>query len=399
MHFAGTGMKRRAGNFQRCRRHAAAGLAAAWLGGMLLASGAHLRGQAAGAASKPPAGARDFSPRWRPKQGGPAGLHYVGAQVCVTCHRYEARELQTPMALASQPAAASPHLRRPLAASFGGDRFQFARAGKQVIYSVTRGGRTVSAPLLWGFGQGVLAQTFVYRSGKNFYEGRISYYTQVRRLAYTMGDAPLPASLPEALGRQLGPDETRKCFVCHTTGSYRGGVFHASQAAAGVTCEGCHGPGSAHVAAMRAHEYARAHIYNPGKLNAGGVLDFCGSCHRTPEMVFNMGVTGIVDIRFQPYRLALSLCWNPIDSRISCLACHDPHQPLVKRAAWYDPKCLACHRHPGERASAGKPGRACPVAQKNCVTCHMPKLALPGAHARFADHLIRIVRPGQGYPG
>jgi formate-dependent nitrite reductase cytochrome c552 subunit len=38
------------------------------------------------------------------------------------------------------------------------------------------------------------------------------------------------------------------------------------------------------------------------------------------------------------------------------------------------------------------------VAKANCVTCHMPKIELPGAHARFTDHQIRIARAGEPYP-
>jgi formate-dependent nitrite reductase cytochrome c552 subunit len=32
------------------------------------------------------------------------------------------------------------------------------------------------------------------------------------------------------------------------------------------------------------------------------------------------------------------------------------------------------------------------------VSCHMPKINLPGGHAKFTDHEIRIVRPGDPYP-
>ena len=33
----------------------------------------------------------------------------------------------------------------------------------------------------------------------------------------------------------------------------------------------------------------------------------------------------IANVRFQPYRLTESKCYDPDDARISCLACHDPH--------------------------------------------------------------------------
>ena len=40
----------------------------------------------------------------------------------------------------------------------------------------------------------------------------------------------------------------------------------------------------------------------------------------------------------------------------------------------------------------------CKVGTKDCVTCHMPRLELPGAHRAFTDHKIRVVRPGEAYP-
>jgi len=45
-----------------------------------------------------------------------------------------------------------------------------------------------------------------------------------------------------------------------------------------------------------------------------------------------------------------------------------------------------------------EPPKICPVAKENCVTCHMPKVALAGGHAIYTDHEIRIVKPGDAYP-
>ena len=64
--------------------------------------------------------------------------------------------------------------------------------------------------------------------------------------------------------------------------------------------------------------------------------------------------------------------------------------------AAYDGKCLACHAPaPPSAATAAK---VCPVSKGNCVSCHMPKVELPGSHARFTDHDIRIVRANESYP-
>jgi len=38
------------------------------------------------------------------------------------------------------------------------------------------------------------------------------------------------------------------------------------------------------------------------------------------------------------------------------------------------------------------------VAKENCVSCHMPKVLLPGGHMKFTDHEIRVVKAGEPYP-
>jgi hypothetical protein len=138
-------------------------------------------------------------------------------------------------------------------------------------------------------------------------------------------------------------------------------------------------------------------------LSADQASNFCGQCHRTWQEIALQGNPSIANIRFQPYRLTGSKCYDPDDARISCLACHNPHHDFGPQPVNFDPKCLACHV--GAKSAAGKlatpkPGaKACPVAKSNCVSCHMPKLDLPGAHFKFTDHRIRIVKPNEPYPG
>jgi len=140
-------------------------------------------------------------------------------------------------------------------------------------------------------------------------------------------------------------------------------------------------------------------------------VDFCGACHRSWSDVMLAGTRGVINARFQPYRLEKSKCWRRGDARLTCSACHNPHEPLVQDTAAYDQKCLACHQMRiekkstvGERALVAKKGQGsrpaagCPVSTKNCVTCHMPQVEIPSIHAPFTDHDIRIVRAGGSYP-
>jgi mono/diheme cytochrome c family protein len=74
---------------------------------------------------------------------------------------------------------------------------------------------------------------------------------------------------------------------------------------------------------------------------------------------------------------------------------------METKPVFYDDKCLACHAPKGASAktlAAKNLLRPCPVGTKNCSTCHMPKVALPGAHLDFTDHRIRIVKPGEPFP-
>ncbi len=107
---------------------------------------------------------------------------------------------------------------------------------------------------------------------------------------------------------------------------------------------------------------------------------------------------GLANLRFQPYRLERSQCWRKSDARITCLTCHDPHQPRDRDLAAYDAKCLSCHASaPDSHSSRDLPAKVCTVSKNNCVTCHMPKYDMPGMHFKFTDHFIRVVRKDEPY--
>jgi hypothetical protein len=178
-------------------------------------------------------------------------------------------------------------------------------------------------------------------------------------------------------------------------------VLQPERLIAGVSCEACHGPGEKHVSAMKAGNFKDRQIFNPATLSAHELSqEFCGACHTSFDTAMLMpGQGGGNNIRFQPYRIFNSPGHNTNDRRISCVACHDPHGKLKHEASFYDSKCLACHLSNSEEAGTEKrSASACPVSTKQCVTCHMPKVEMPGMHFRFTDHWIRIARSGDAVP-
>lgn len=70
------------------------------------------------------------------------------------------------------------------------------------------------------------------------------------------------------------------------------------------------------------------------------------------------------NVRFQPYRLGNSRCWDADDARISCLACHNPHEQLHRDVAFYDSKCTSCHVRPGTQPAKERPNKFVPLASR-----------------------------------
>jgi hypothetical protein len=329
-----------------------------------------------------------------------AATPFAGDAVCSQCHRDQSAHYRgTPMAQALEPVAACDILKRHTDMTFREAPYdsRIRRDGDHSLLTVTDGSQTLSVPLLWAFGRGQAGQTYVFERNGFYFESRISYFNALGNLDLTMGaQGSKPKNIEEAAGRRLDVSSARDCFACHSTGGVSEGRLHVEAMAPGIGCESCHGPAEKHVEAIRAGNVAAAKLPKLGELKAEEMSDLCGRCHRTWAQIAMNGPRGVNNVRFQPYRLANSKCYDATDERIRCTACHDPHGPLETNLSSYDSKCSACHSA-AARTAATK-AKLCPVAKGNCVTCHMPKFELPGAHARFSDHQIRVVRANEAYP-
>ena len=329
------------------------------------------------------------------------------------CHQEEsANQLATSMGTAMERVATAKVLSAHQRLNFksGPYSYELVRKGDQSIYSVSDGTSTFAEPLAYSFGQGKAGQTYIFKHNNSFYESRVSFYRDTQNLDWTLGyPNEVPKSLEIAAGRPLSPDEVRDCFTCHGTGGATSKELTLERLIPGVTCEACHGPGSDHVTAMEAKNLKDKKIFNPGKMDPDEMAqEFCGSCHRSAEQVIaNQALQGLNSVRFQPYRIFFSKGHDPSDPRLTCVACHNPHEDPKLEDAVYDAKCFACHRSAESLKSEkiakaqideGRTHKACPTANRDCVSCHMPKIEIPGSHFHFTDHRIRIARPGDPFP-
>jgi hypothetical protein len=315
--------------------------------------------------------------------------------VCAACHAAETTHHHaTPMSQALETVADCAILKSHPELTFeeGDYRSTIVRRESQSILSVTHGSETLTVPLLWAFGRGQAGQTYVFEYHGALYESRASFYNALGKLDYTMGAlGSRPQSIEQAAGRKMDALGSRDCFGCHSTGAVSGGKLHLETIVPGVGCESCHAQAEQHAEAAKAGNPAAAHMAHLASMSAEDMGELCGRCHRTWSQIALNGLRGVNNVRFQPYRLANSKCYDGADARIRCSACHDPHGTLETRLTAYDAKCGACH-------SATLHTKVCKVAKANCAGCHMPKVDLPGAHARFTDHQIRVVRAGDPYP-
>lgn len=352
-----------------------------------------------------PTSERIMSRGWWPTKGSAAREEYVGSAACAQCHKHKVQtQKTTPMANTAMAPLDSTFLtsRPKIVGQLGPYHYDLVHNDKQVQYSVSNGKSSASGSLIWVFGSGEHGQTYVYEQDGTFYESRVSYYASPQALDLTTGHSPAtPSKVEAALGRPMDPDGARLCFGCHTTASTTHYRFDPGQLSPGVACEGCHGPGSRHVAAMNLDPDVSGpkDILNPANLSPIDSVEFCGVCHRSRIDVVLNRATGLEDVRFQGYRLETSKCFGTGDARITCIACHDPHERLVRDSGAYDKNCLACHAAKASvKAPADHYAVACPVKERDCVTCHMPKVEAPSMHSTFTDHRIRIVKAGAPFP-
>jgi hypothetical protein len=332
---------------------------------------------------------------------GSAAAEVTPVAVCAGCHREQSQgQPDSNMAKALSSGADSSILKQHARLTFNAGRFSYeiVRVGDRSLYTVREGEEKLTVPVAWAFGLGSAGQTFLLTLNGKWYESRVSYYKAIDDLDYTLGARGLaPHTLTEALGRETGIPEVAQCFGCHSTNSVQGTVVDFEHMTPGILCESCHGPASKHVAAIKTGDAKTAELPRLGKLSAEEMFEFCGRCHRTWATIASQGPLGVENVRFQPYRLTNAKCYDAYDQRISCVACHDPHSHRQQPSGFYDSKCARCHSA-GAHASGNAKPQLCPVSDKDCVSCHMPRYEIPGAHHMFTDHQIRIARAGSPYP-
>jgi predicted CXXCH cytochrome family protein len=198
-----------------------------------------------------------------------------------------------------------------------------------------------------------------------------------------------------------------------------------------VGCEGCHGPGGAHVASP-----SRANILNPAHLDHTAAVDVCVRCHSQGQprsnpiqgqyydwpVGFHVGLALNDYWRLEEHTLGETTFTHFADGTahknrmqgndfvqsvmydrgVTCFSCHDVHgtdnyAELIKPAGEL---CLTCHG-PGspngphtstiEEHTHHKAGSA----GNECVACHMPKIETEMGDVKVRSHTFKFIPPSE----
>jgi predicted CXXCH cytochrome family protein len=228
-----------------------------------------------------------------------------------------------------------------------------------------------------------------------------------------------------------------ECIFCHTAypldddrKTYDDEQVFPSTLPEGIDCQRCHGPGAAHIAAVRAggsvDQISKA-IVNPSKLSRDRQLEVCMQCHletsarHIPNSIRNYSRDldsyrpgePLADYRtyferpkdpndfgfetaHASYQLPRSTCFQK--SQMTCLTCHDPHDVPRGQAATrhYIEVCQSCHASTKDLAQDAAHKGVVIQTGSNCLTCHMPKRRPEASvHVVLTDHWIqRRLPPG-----
>jgi Tfp pilus assembly protein PilF len=357
---------------------------------------------------------------------------YVGDGACASCHVRETAAYRehamaqsfhrwTPATRIETP------LEKPLQHGPTGFSYSVVESGGQLyqVEFLTGPGGTrlheLRRRMDYVMGSGQVARTYFTEENGRLFQLPLTWYRSHGwdfSPGYEIGTARFDRVMPD------------RCIACHS--SYPRPIPHLegkyAEIRPGIGCERCHGPGGLHVAERRAsagRATARRDtaldrtIVNPAHLPLERRLDTCEQCHvHTAVTVLREGktdfdympsqplreqyafykVAGSIDIVSHADRLRQSACFigaRGTSRPLECATCHDPHQAAPAPQARNQP-CRQCHASAllAQRL-ARSPALPDHTPTSDCVSCHMPRVAVRAAvHGAFTDHWIRVTSRG-----
>jgi len=329
---------------------------------------------------------------------------FAGDAACQSCHPSEFEAHQR----SGHSQTAFRMEQTELAARLDGVRYTDAADGRSVQFAleeegffaeVNGAGESSRQRVDWLLGSASHAQTAVsIKSESNSgLEHCWTWFAHQQELGRTPGQPDFPAStnpVDSCSGRLMSETEVVHCFACHMTfGPAPGQRLSEIRWQPNISCERCHGPRRLHVEAARNGRAEEVKPLVPLK-DPQVEMALCAQCHRGTEQM-DSKIPESDSVRFQPYRLEQSRCFQANPSALTCVTCHDPHDKTSQDLTAYRQTCLSCHSQP-EQVHCGAVVES-EFLTADCISCHMPKREWSGG-IQFVDHWIRVVSDSESKP-
>jgi len=313
---------------------------------------------------------------------------FAGSATCGGCHSAEhAAWIASLHARALEP----PEPSRVLAPFDGVPRvfaslaMRPARNGDRLVVETND---HVRHPVAWSIGRRAVEQFLVPAAGGRLQALPVGYDPRRHEWFDVFPEAPAPTDWSHWTAP--GMTANGRCLACHTTGYVKGydataDRYETRWAEAGVGCETCHGPGAAHVSAVRAGQRSRDGYgaVRPPEVAA----EACAPCHARRTEIRPGFVPGLPLLDFFDVA-SIDATFHQADGRlrgeayewtsfglsvmaargIVCQDCHEPHAGGLRSPG--DGVCARCH--PQALHAEAHTHHPAASAGARCVACHMP---------------------------
>jgi tetratricopeptide (TPR) repeat protein len=319
------------------------------------------------------------------------------ADVCATCHPNEsALYSKSPMGNSLGPPAPVPagrilHQRSESSIT--------VEPRAKMVHRLSERGLTAEYTINYQIGAGILAHSYITEVNGYLFESPVTWFRS-SGWDVSPGYARAPAI-------DFDRPITETCLFCHAGAakfSGNDGRRPVSTALTSITCDRCHGPSEDHI-----RHPSASNIVNPKKLPARARDSVCEQCHleglvrvlnpkknwgdfrpgqnfEQTAAVYVLNRSGHeVKAVSQFEQLAQSQCMSKSGGQLWCGTCHQSHGKPTARNSQIQGICQSCHATLSKTAHPNTP--------KECISCHMPRLATEYAHVAVTDH--RIVRRPQ----